>query len=166
MGAGGAGWLVHPSEKRGESTGPNPTDRGKMGTKHHLVVDQQGIPLAATISAANVHDSRMMEQTIDAIPAIRGRRGRPRRRPDKAHLDKGYDYERCRRALRQRRIIDRIARRGKESKERLGRHRWVVERTFSWLHSFRRLRIRYERLEMVHAALLAIGCIIICSRFT
>lgn len=108
----------------------------------------------------------MMEETIDAIPAIRGRTGRPRRRPLKAHLDKGYDYGRCRQALRKRHIIPRIARRGIESKKKLGRHRWVVERTISWLHAFRRLRIRYERLAMVHAALLAIGCFVICSRFT
>ena len=107
----------------------------------------------------------MMEATLDAIPPVRGKRGRPRRRPDKAHLDKGYDYSRCRQALRARGIIARIARRGVESKDRLGRHRWVVERTISWLHSFRRLRIRYERLETVHAAFLALGCIVICSRF-
>lgn len=107
----------------------------------------------------------MMEPTIDAIPPIRGRRGRPRRRPEKAYLDKGYDFPRCRRALSKRNIIPRIARRGIESKERLGRHRWVVERTLSWLHAFRRLRIRYERTVLVHSALLAIGCLVICSRF-
>lgn len=131
MGTGRAGWVRRPGAKRGPQTGRNPTDRGKIGTKHHLVVDQQGIPLATTLSAANTHDSKMMVATLDAIPAVRGRRGRPRRRPTKAHLDKGYDYPQCRRALR---------RRGIESSQRLGRYRWVVERSFAWLHAFRRLR--------------------------
>lgn len=102
MGTKRAGWVRRPGAKRGPQTGRNPTDRGKIGAKHHLVVDQQGIPLAATLSAANTHDSKMMEARLDAIPAVRDRRGRPRRRPTKAHLDKGYDYPRCRRALRRR----------------------------------------------------------------
>jgi len=165
MGTRGFGRLCGGRAKRGPQTGRNPTDRGKIGSKHHLVVDQQGIPLAVTLSAANTHDSQMMCATIDAIPALRGRRGRPRRRPDKAHLDKGYDYPRCRRALRQRGICPRIARRGVESSQRLGRYRWVVERTFAWLHSFRRLRVRYERRPDVHHAFLCLGCIIICTRF-
>jgi IS5 family transposase len=68
----------------------------------------------------------MLEETVDAIPPLRlssRRRGRPRKRPVKLHADKGYDYPRCRRALRPRGIIPRIARRGIESSERLGRHR-------------------------------------------
>lgn len=105
-----------------------------------------------------------MEEVIDAVPSIAGRPGRPRSRPDKAHLDKGYDSERCRQALRDRGIIPRIARRGIESRARLGRYRWVVERTFAWLHAFRRLRIRYERLRETHYAFLALGCSIICWR--
>jgi IS5 family transposase len=86
------------------------------------------------LSAANVHDSKMLEAALDAIPALRqprGGRGRPRRRPAKLHADKGYDYPRCRSACRRRGIQPRIARRGVESRERLGRHRWVVERTLA-----------------------------------
>jgi IS5 family transposase len=60
----------------------------------------------------------------------------------KLHADKGYDYLLCRRALRKRGITPRIARRGIESRERLGRYRWVVERTLSWLNRFRRLKVR------------------------
>ncbi len=67
------------------------------------------------------------------------RPGRPRRRPGKLHADKGYDYPRCRRYLSRRGIGVRIARRGIEDSTRLGRVRWVVERTISWLLSFRRL---------------------------
>jgi Transposase DDE domain len=91
------------------------------------VVDRNGVPLSVTIAGSNVHnvhDSRMLEATVDAIPSLRlphKRRGRPRKRPTKLHADKGYDYPRCRQALRRRGIIPRIARRGIESSERLGR---------------------------------------------
>ena len=107
----------------------------------------------------------MLEETVDAIPALKGRRGRPRKRPLKLHADKGYDYDRCRRALRKRGIIPRIARKGIESSERLGRHRWVAERTLAWLNRFRRLRIRDERRADIHQAFLNLGCALICFRF-
>lgn len=116
-----------PAPGGGAATGPNPTDRGKQGTKRHLVVEGHGIPLAVTVSAANVHDSKMLEATVDAIQPIRRPRGRPRKRPHKLHADKGYDFAHCRTALRKRGIIPRIARRGVKSKEKLGRHRWVVD---------------------------------------
>ena len=138
-----------------------------MGTKRHVVVDRQGLPLAVTLSASNVHDSKMLEETVDAILPLRQpgkRRGRPRKRPVKLHADKGYDYPRCRQALRARGIIPRIARRGIESSERLGRYRWVVERTLSWLNRFRRLKVRYERRADIHGAFLTLGCALICWR--
>ena len=85
------------------------------------MVDAHGIPLAVLVSAANVHDSKMMLATVDAIEPIRAKtRGRPRRRPHKLHADKGYDYRHRRLALRKRRIIPRIARCGVEPKNRLG----------------------------------------------
>jgi transposase len=149
----------------GEATGKDPTNRGKLGTKRHLVVDRHGVPLAVTVSGANLHDSKALEQTVDAIPPLRlpGKpRGRPRYRPVKLHADKGYDYPRCRQALRRRGIIPRIARRGIESSERLGRHRWVVERTLSWVNRFRRLNVRYERRADIHEAFLALGCALLC----
>jgi transposase len=90
--------------KRGRATGPNPVDCGRVGTKHHLLVDREGVPLAATISAANIHDSKLLEQMGDSIEPIKGRRGSPRKRPEKLHADKGYDYPRCRRFLRRRGI--------------------------------------------------------------
>jgi IS5 family transposase len=70
-------------------------------------------------TAANVHDSRMLEEAVDAISPIRRPRGRPRKRPEKLHADKGYDFPRCRAALRKRGIKGRIARHGVESSERL-----------------------------------------------
>jgi transposase len=131
------------------------------------VVDRHGVPLAVTLSGANVHDSKLLEETVDAIPPLRlphRRRGRPRQRPVKLHADKGYDYPRCRQALRARSIIPRIARRGIESSERLGRYRWVVERTLSWLNRFRRLKVRYERRADIHQGFLTLGCALICWR--
>ena len=63
------------AKKGGEQTGPNPTDRGKPGSKYHLVVDRNGIPLAVRLSAANAHDSTQLLPLIDAIPPIIGPRG-------------------------------------------------------------------------------------------
>jgi transposase len=130
-----------------------------------VVVDRQGIPLAVMLSAANVHDSRMMLETVDAIEPIKRPVGRPRKRPAKLHADKAYDSKPLREELRRRSITPRIARRGIESSERLGRHRWVVERTISWLNRYRRLRIRYERRADMHLAFLHIGCALICWNF-
>jgi transposase len=154
-----------PAPAGGEHTGRNPTDRGKLGTKHHLIVDRHGIPLAAEQSAANVHDSQLLEATVDAIRPIRMPYGRPRKRPAKLHADKAYDFRRCRESLRRRGITPRIARRGIDSSERLGRFRWIVERTLSWLHRFRRLRVRWERRADVHLAFLTLGCALLCLRF-
>ena len=125
------------------------------------MVDRQGIPLAVTQAPANAHDSTMLEATVDAIRPTKRPSGQRRKRPAKLHADKGYDFPRCREALRKRGIIPRIARRGIESSERLGRHRWVVERTHSWLNRFRRLKIRYERRADIHQAFLELGCALI-----
>lgn len=89
----------------------------------------------------------------------------PRKRPNKLHADKAYDFPRCREALRTRGITPRIARRGIESSEKLGRYRWAVERTLSWVNRFRRLKVRYERREDIHQAFLDLGCALICWRY-
>ena len=68
---------------RGELVGANPVDRGKPGSKYHLVVDASGLPLAVGLSVANIHDSQLLEPMVDAVPAVigpRGRPGRPRKR--------------------------------------------------------------------------------------
>jgi IS5 family transposase len=105
----------------------------------------------------------MLAPTLDAVPGLRsGRRGRPRCRPGKLHADKGYDHRRCRRECRDRGITPRIARRGIESSAHLGRHRWVVERTFAWLARFRRLTVRYERRADIHLAFTTLACALIC----
>ena len=117
------------------------------------------------LSAANTHDSMLLEPMVDAVPAIKGpggRPGRPRKRPAKLHGDKGYDYPRCRRALRARGITPRIARRGIESSQRLGRHRYVVERSLAWLVGYRRLQVRYERRADIVLGFMQLACALIC----
>jgi transposase len=143
-------------------------DRGKAGSKFHVLVDRWGVPLAVLLSAANVHDSKLLEPLIDAVPPIRrpiGQPGRPRFRPAKLHGDKGYDFAFCRDALRRRGITPRIARRGIDSSERLGRYRWIVERTQAWLVAFRKLTIRYDRHAASVVAFLHLACTLICLRF-
>jgi transposase len=126
------------------------------------VVDRRGTPLAFCLTGANRHDSVPFEALLDAIPPIKRPSGQRRRRPAKLHADKAYDVRRCRRALTRRKIKVRIARKGIDSSARLGRHRWVVERTFAWLDQFRRLTIRYERRHDIHTAFLSLGCSLIC----
>jgi transposase len=154
-----------PGKKGGEKTGPNPTDRGRAGSKRHLITDARGLPLAVRLSAANVHDSLLFEELIDAVPPIRHGVGRPQRRPAKLHADKGYDFAHCRRALRRRSIQPRIARRGIDSSERLGRHRWVVERILAWFSCFRRLTVRYERRADIFQAFHPLAASLISWRF-
>jgi transposase len=152
------------SSQWGELVGANPTDRGKPATKYHLIVDGAGVPLAAAVSAANTHDSRLLVALVDRVGPVRGRVGRPRRRPERLYADKAYDFGRCRRALRDRGITARIARRGVHSSQRLGRQRWKVERTIAWLLEHRRLQVRYERLAAVLEGLLQLACALLCWR--
>jgi IS5 family transposase len=117
------------------------------------------------LGPANEHDSRRFAPLIDAVPPIRQCMGRPRRRPAKLHADKGYDFARCREAARHRGIKARIARRGLEGGERLGRYRWIIERTLAWFARFRRLTVRYERrLDILHGFHL-LAAALICLRF-
>ncbi len=121
-----------------------------------------GIPLASLLTGANRHDSVVFEALVDAVPLIRQPSGQRRKRPAKLHADKAYDHRRCRHACRRRGIKHRIARRGVESSQRLGKQRWVVERTFAWIGRFRRLAIRYERRLDIHHAFTALACSLIC----
>jgi IS5 family transposase len=89
--------------------------------------------------------------------------GRRRCRPGKVHGDKAYDHRRCRVYLRRRGIRSRIARRRIEPPDRLGRHRWTIERTGAWLGGWRRrLRIRYERDSERFCSLVLLACPVIC----
>jgi transposase len=156
--------LFHPGPGSWKKTGPNPTDRRRPGSKHHLLTDAQGIPLSVILTKANRHDVTQLLPLVRAIPAIGGKRGRPKRKPALLQADRGYDSEPHRIALLAQGIRSQIARRRTKHGSGLGKTRWVVERTIAWLHWFRRLRIRYERLPSIHEAFLKIGCSLICWR--
>jgi transposase len=143
----------------GDHTGPNPTDRAKLGSKRHLICDGQGVPLAVRLTGANRNDSLTL---VDAIPPLYGDRGRPRQRPDYVLGDRGYDARAIRRGLRARHIAPLLAMRRTAHGSGLGRRRWVVERTFAWLNPFRRLRVRYDKRADIHAAFLSLGCALTC----
>ncbi len=120
--------------------------------------------MAVILTGGHRNDVTQLLPLIDAIPPIRGLRGRPKRRPRTVFADRGYDHDKYRRLLRQRRITPKIARRGSAHGSGLGEQRWVVERTFSWLHNFRRLRTRYERRADIHQAMISVACSVICLR--
>jgi transposase len=149
----------------GDATGPNPTDRGKLGTKHHVLTDAHGIPLATKITGANVPDVNECLPLVDKVPPVRGKVGRPRQRPDKLYGDRGYDSQPHREELRNRGITPKIARRGTEHSSGLGIFRWVVERTQSWLHNFRKLRTRTDRDGDIHTAFVSLASALICMYF-
>ncbi len=137
---------------------------GRTGRRQrHLVVGRKGTPLRVRLSPANRHDSLMLASTLDAVPGARRGRGcgRPRR-PDKLHADKAHDHRRCRKECHARSIAPRIARRSMETSERLGRHRWVVERTLAWLARFHRLHSAHERRADIHKAFVLLGRAPIC----
>lgn len=154
----------HAGGERGDLTGPNPVDRGKKGSKIHLITERSGLPLSIGISAANTHDSQGLDPLVRGIPPIRSRRGPRRRRPAKLQADKGYYYDYLRRWLRGRNIVPRIARKGIEPSQRLGHHRWTVERTVAWLAGCRRLHRRYERKAGHFPAFAGIAATLICYR--
>ena len=138
--------------------------RGKPGSKHHLAVDGRGVPLALILTQANRHDVTQMLPLIHAIPAVRGRHGAPKRRPERVYADRAYDSQPHRDELRSRGVASSIPRRGAPHGSGLGKVRWVVERTFGWLHHFRRLKTRFDRLARIHEALLRLAAAIICWR--
>ena len=143
---------------------PEPDGQGQIGLEAPCCGRLKGRP-------ARGDSHRRQRPRLQGARRGRGRRPadpqarRPRKRPKRLHADKGYDFPRCHKAFRKRGITPRIARRGIESSEKLGRHRWVVERTLSWLNRYRRLKVRYERRTDIHQAFLDLGCALICWRY-
>jgi transposase len=113
------------------------------------------------VTAANVNDTTMFQALLEDIPPVRTPAGR-RTRPTKVHADKGYDSRSNRAYLRRRGITSRIARRQIESSARLGRHRWKVERSLSWLSCFRRLQVRWDRDAGRWFAFVLVACAVVC----
>jgi transposase len=116
------------------------------------------------VSAANTNDAFALQPLIRAVPAIRSRRGPRRRRPAKLHAGKACDQADLRAWVRSRGIAARIARKGIETGDRLGRHRWVIERTLAWLTGCRRLTLRYERHASHFLAFLTLAATITCYK--
>jgi transposase len=122
------------------------------------------LPVNVILTKANRHDVTQLMPLVAGVAPIAGKRGRPLRLPKCVQADRAYDSCAHRRALENRGIRHQIAKRRTEHGSNLGKTRWVVERTIAWLHQFRRLRVRYERLPSIHEALLRLGCAIICWR--
>ncbi|WP_306750049.1 IS5 family transposase [Saccharothrix yanglingensis] len=145
-------------------SGPSPVDRARPGSKHHLLTEGGGIPLAVLLTGGNRNDVIGLEPLLDAVPSVGGRRGRPRRRPKTVYADRAHDHDKYRRCLRARGIATRIARCGEPHGSGLGVVRWVVERTIAWYHGMKRPRIRWERRDDIHEAFLGLATCIICYR--
>jgi transposase len=128
------------------------------------LVDATGLPLAFSVTGGNRNDITQLIPLLDAVPPVAGLPGRPRRRPERVLADRAYDHDKYRRQVRERGIKPQIARRQTEHGSGLGRVRWVVERTFAWLHHFKRLLVRYDRRADIHHAFLALGCCLVCLR--
>ncbi len=140
--------------KKGLSNRPEFDRLWEQCTKSHLVVNARGTPLGLTFTGVCCHDCRMLAAILDAAPGVRtGWRGRPRGTPIELQADKGYDHRCCRREGWTRGITPSIARRGIESSQHLGGHRWSVERTAAWLAPVRRLSIGYAQRSDIHLAL-------------
>lgn len=144
----------------GANTGPNPCDRGRPGSKIHLTTDGQGVPLAAALSAANVHEGSTLPTMLQAAESVIGKTQAKR----SALADKAYDSHSNHLYCRLHGLRVAIAERGKQESA-LGGRRWVIERTFAWLKRNRRLVIRYERRADIHLGLILLGCALIASNF-
>ena len=145
-------------------TGHNPTtDRGKIGTKRHVLTDQRGIPVSVVITSANTHDMKAATETLDSVIVER-----PLNKQNLC-LDKGYDYPEIEREAIKRRYVPHIRHRGEEKELIKLRYysakRWVViERTNSWHNRFRKLLVRYEKKSENYLALICLACCIIVYR--
>lgn len=146
----------------GEQTGPSPVDRGKRGTKHTLMVNRSGVPLAIRTAGANASDHTQIIPLVVDFPRVGGKPGRPKESPDELYADRGYDSDSTRWILRWLGIEPRIGKRNTPHGSGLGKVRWVVERTISWLEGLRRMRVRYDRLGVIRDAFTTLAASVIC----
>ncbi len=146
----------------GDATGPSPVDRRKKGTKLTLLVDRDGVPLVIRAAPANSSDHCEILPAVVDFPEIGGKRGRPRNHPQKLYADAGYDCEATRIVLRWLGIEPHIRHRTGDHGSHLGRVRWVVERTISWVKGLRRMRVRYDRSDTSIDAWTSIAAAVIC----
>jgi len=97
--AGGDRLLPRPGRSAGPKSGPSPVDRARPGSKHHLVVDGGGIPLAVSLTGGNRNNVTQLIPLLEKIPSVAGLVGRPRNRPDSLLGDRGYDHDKYRRLV-------------------------------------------------------------------
>ena len=151
----------------GEKVGKNPTDRGKIGTKRSVLTDGRGVPIGLAVDGANRHDFKLTRATIESIAVER-----PDATPDAPQgmcLDKGYDDDEVRDVLDEFGCTAHIRARGEEAqalKHEAGckARWWVVERTHSWMHRFRRVRIRWDKKVCNYLGFLHLACAYITYR--
>jgi putative transposase len=150
----------------GKKTGKNPTDRGKLGVKRSVLIDGRGVPLAAAVDGANVHDQKLLAPTLDGIPVSRPEPAPYH--PQHLCLDKGYVGEPMEQEVRKRGYIPHLPAKGGEPVTRHHRHgkarRWKVERTHSWVNRARRLLIRWEKKVANHFGFLHLQFAIVALR--
>ncbi len=146
----------------GDATGPSPVDRRKKGTKFTLLVDREGVPLVIRAAAANRSDHLEILPAVAAFPAVPGKLGRPRTHPERLYADAGYDSDATRHVLRWIGIEPHIRHRNSGHGSHLGRVRWVVERTISWIKGLRRMRLRYDRSGTSIDAWTSIAAAVVC----
>jgi transposase len=144
------------AERGGELTGPNPTDRGKAGTKYHVVASTDGLPLGVVPSAANVHDTRLFPHLLRLAQVVCAAIGR-------LYADAGYDSADNRRLCVREGIRPSIRRLGEPHGSGLGSVRCVVEHDCAWLLANKRLDRRQDRLGRMILALLTTACIFIVA---
>jgi len=138
-------------------------DRGKPGSKTRVLSDADGLPLRVALTAANTHDSQALKPMLSHFHMGHESHA-AQSKPQCLHADKAYNVPHLRKWLWGKRIGVRIARKGIESSERLGRRRWVIERTMSWLTGYRRLNHRYERHPRNYLVFLGLAAAIRCYK--
>jgi transposase len=148
----------------GEATGPSPVDRGKKGTKYTLLVDRDGVPLVIRAVPANRSDQLEILPAVLSFPVVGGKPGRPCMHSKKLYADAGFDCEATRTILRWLGIDPHIRHRNGAHGSHLGRVRWVVERTISWIKGLRRMRVRYDRSKTSIDAWTSIAAAVVCLR--
>jgi transposase len=144
------------AKRGGDLTGPNPTDRGKRGTKYHIATTGDGVPVACAATAANVNDTLMFERLFLTAFAVVARIGT-------VFADKGYDAEGNRELCRTFGAEPRLHKRGRPRGSGLGKRRWPVERSNAWLLENKRLALRYDRLGFIVQSLLQAACLFLVA---
>jgi transposase len=119
--------------------------------------------MVGQVAPANQHDVTTALPLITEIPAVAGKPGPPKQKPEAVVADKAFDCKPLRRILAWLGIRTKIPRRGAED-HGLGKLRWFIERTLSWIHQFRRLRIRWDRNPKIHQAFFTLALALICFR--